>query len=442
MTQEMSKKNSIYFQLFLLLFVSALISSAVFWIMDYVGSYAVQRYYRESGYEEKRDLKYMSDLQNYVDENQISSDRVSEFASWVHDHKIVAIRVYKENRLIYDSLYPGLELQETDTTSLYYEDESTYPIQCTDGEVNVSIAGAYEYQFYNYALIAEMILSFLLFVLLVLLGIRTKMEYIRRLRDEIEILEGGSLDYRITVKGKDEISELAEGLENMRLSIRNLIEQEAKIVQENQKIITEMSHDLRTPVTSIMLYTEILKQGNYQGEAQRKEFIDKIDKKARRMKQLTDNLFEYSLVTGETEVELEEKEFCETLFFDLFSETCNYLEQRGFQVDFQVKWPEVELRICMDYLVRIMDNITSNLVKYADPDYPITIFLIQEEKKIGFVFKNVIKVAEEKVESTSVGIQSIQTMMKNMGGICRTEEEGRNFSIGILFPVEISKYKN
>lgn len=86
------------------------------------------------------------------------------------------------------------------------------------------------------------------------------MKYISKLSDEIAILEGGSLDYKITIKGKDELAALAEGLENMRISFCNMIEQEAEITSENNRIITEMSHDLRTPVTSMMLYTEILKK--------------------------------------------------------------------------------------------------------------------------------------------------------------------------------------
>ena len=95
-----------------------------------------------------------------------------------------------------------------------------------------------------------------------------------------------------------------------------------------------MSHDLRTPVTSIMLYTEILKTGKGQTEEQKREYIEKIDKKSRRMKQLIDHLFEYSLVTGETEIQLEDPETYEVLFYDLFSETCSYLEQSGFRVEF------------------------------------------------------------------------------------------------------------
>ena len=166
------------------------------------------------------------------------------------------------------------------------------------------------------------------------------MDYILQLSKEIQILEGGSLEYAITVKGKDELSKLAEGIENMRKSFQRMIHKETEIVRENQKIVTEMSHDLRTPITSIMLYTEILKKGKYENEAQLLEYLKKIDQKARRMKQLSEHLFEYSLLSGEDEVKLEEPDNFETLLYDLFSETCSYLEQRGFQTIFQVRWPD------------------------------------------------------------------------------------------------------
>ena len=96
------------------------------------------------------------------------------------------------------------------------------------------------------------------------------------------------------------------------------------------------------------------------------------------MKQLTDHLFEYSLLTGETKVQMEEPELYEVLFYDLFSETCSYLEQRGFQVEFHVKWLEKKIQISTEYMLRIMDNITSNVLKYADPAYPIVISSAQE----------------------------------------------------------------
>lgn len=162
----------------------------------------------------------------------------------------------------------------------------------------------------------EELITFVFFIMLVLLGIRRKMKYIRKLGDEVEILEGGSLDYEITVKGKDELARLAESVESMRKAFNRMITQETEMIHENQRIVTEMSHDLRTPVTSIMLYTEILKKGKYKDEKQLLEYIEKIDRKAHAMKQLTENLFEYSLVTGENEIELEKAEQYEVIFYD------------------------------------------------------------------------------------------------------------------------------
>lgn len=224
----------------------------------------------------------------------------------------------------------------------------------------------YEDQFYNYAMLAELVLSFILFLLLVLFGIRSKMAYILKLSDEVEILEGGSLDYKITIKGK--------------------------------------------------------------------EYVEKIDRKARRMKQLTDHLFEYSLTAGEEEVQLEEPETCETLFYDLFSETCSYLEQQGFEVSFQVEWPQSRLRISTDYVMRIMDNLTSNIMKYADTSMPVAVSAVEEGSMVGFLFENKVKKPEEETESNGIGIQSVKNMMAKMRGKCMTEQEGERFRVLLLFP--------
>ena len=352
--------------------------------------------------------------------------------------KMVSIRVYKENVLVFDSKYPDQELWEEDIVMDEHGWENYYSVIFSDGEAKISILGMYAYQFYNYAVTAELFLAFFLFLTFVLLEIRKKMEYIRTLCSEIELLEGGSLDYRITVKGKDELAALAESLDHMRMSFRNLIQSEAQIVQEHQKAVTEMSHDLRTPVTSILLYTEILKKGKYKGEEQMKEYIERIDRKAYRMKQLTDHLFEYSLVTGGTEISLEEPEFFSVLFYDLFSETCSYLQQRGFQIHSKAEWKECRCQVYMDYVTRIMDNVTSNIVKYADPKKPVVIQSVYQEYMAGFSFKNAVNHTDRKVESTGVGIQSIQNMMKKMGGTCsilQSWESKGHFKIEILFPI-------
>ena len=73
-----------------------------------------------------------------------------------------------------------------------------------------------------------------------------------------KFLEGGNLDYKITVSGKNELSSLAKGLDDMRIAFKEKNDNEIQMLKANKRIITEMSHDLRTPLTSVMLYSDIL----------------------------------------------------------------------------------------------------------------------------------------------------------------------------------------
>ena len=432
----MGKKNSIYIQLLRLLSVSAIISVIVFLSLNYAGEKALDRYYYNFDYEDKMNEKYVGKFQQYISEHDITSRDADKINHWMRKQKILSISIYKDGIQVFDSAYPNQELWEEEVAIADYEWEVYYSVTFADGEAILSIMGVYAYQLYNYAQIAELLISFALYLLLVLGGIRRKIEYIMLLKDEIEILEGGSLDYKITVKGKDELSALAEGLENMRLSIHGLIESEAQMAHHNQQIVTEMSHDLRTPITSMMLYTEILKKGNYKNEDQLTEYIEKIDKKARRMKQLIDHLFEYSLVAKEENIRLEEPETFEELFYDLFSEICSYLEQKGFHVIFQVKWMKGKAQVSTNYVMRVMDNITSNIVKYAELTSPVIISSVYEGSMVGFLFENKVLPEKDKTDSSGIGMQSVQSMMEKMNGACIIEQEGQKFRVKILLPFQ------
>ena len=276
--QGVTKRNSLYFQLMILLVISGAVALAVFYGLNTVGENVVYYYYNHSNYSAKREKNYVAELQSYVSSNELKSSDTDELSQWVTEKAvIISLWLYKDNALIFDSDYPD---NATYSSEPAYLDENNgsrfYTIEFADGEVEVGISGVFDYQLYNYASFGEMLLAFSIFILMVLIGIRKKMEYIRKLSKEIQILEGGNLEYKITVTGKDELAALAGGLNCMRESFRRQTIQEAEIVRENQKIVTQMSHDIRTPLTSIMLYTELLKKGTYKNEEQFREYIEKI----------------------------------------------------------------------------------------------------------------------------------------------------------------------
>ena len=197
-----------------------------------------------------------------------------------------------------------------------------------------------------------------------------------------------------------------------------------------------MSHDLRTPLTTLLLYTEILRHHKYETEAQQDEYLAKIDGKARQIKQLSDNLFEYALVTRDTVVQLDAPARFSQIFEEPLAEMVEMLQQRGFACALELGSEDVLLTVRAQYIRRILDNIGSNLIKYADPARPIEMRFLRQEGRAGLVFRNHVLPAPPAVESTKVGLTSIETMMDKMHADCKIEQENEQFTMTLLFPVE------
>ncbi len=432
--QIANKRHSIYVQLLRLLLLAAAVAFVCFQSLRFAGEYLLEYYLENSTYVEKQNNIYLARLQQFITNHELSSEDISTINKWIQRQRLIYVRIYDGDYLIYDSDYPNADISSVEVTAGNYSWESYYDLKLSDKTMEVMISGTFSYQLYNWLLLADIIFSFVLFLALVLLGIRRKMNYISKLCEEIAILEGGSLDYKITITGDDELAMLASGIDSMRIGIKALMEKEATLMQENQKIVTEMSHDIRTPITAIMLYSEILKKQQYKTEEKWQDCVDKINKKAYRLKQLADNFFEYSLISSKDDLVLEDPQRLEVIFFDIFSETCSYLEQKGFRVNVEMEWKPCELRVSTDYIMRIMDNITSNIIKYADPVEPVLIKNIDAEDKTGFIFENKIASADEKVESYGIGIKNIENMMDKMKGSCKAVSLEEHFQIVLLFP--------
>lgn len=429
-----NRETSIYLRLAKLLIAAAMIAGTVFLLMNYVAEELVDAYYSNTDYVRQKNEAYIRQLQHYVDENHLTSNDSEMLTKWVRQQKILTIKVYRDGVLCYDSEYPEEEaILEGGVEEGYYDWGMYYLVEFAGRECYVSVYGSYAYQFYSYATIGEILLAFLLFLGIVMLGIRKTLRYIRTLSGEIELLEGGNLDYAITVEGKDELAALARGLDQMRKSFKYNMEQETHLVQANKRMITEMSHDLRTPLTSMMIYTEILKKGKYQDEMQLREYIEKIDQKAHRLKQLSDHIFEYSLITEEAELQLRESDGMQAVFYDILSEACAYLEQQGFQVQMEFEWKEKKIWTHMEYVTRIMDNLASNIIKYADREEPVIISSVYGEDYAGFSVANKKRLLTEKPDSTNIGIQSIKNMLSRIGGYCNVEQNETDFCITLQF---------
>ena len=413
-----------------LLILAAVLGCLSFALLDTAGVCLVESRIGSGAYIKRMDEKYAAMLRDYTARESVSSMDTEKWNRWDEEHWEVDIQIFREGVLVYDSYYPGGELLSMEEKDI---PGNAFPLTLVDGDAKAVFYGHYGYRLYTGALVFSLLLSFGIFLLAVMLGIRKTICYIGLLSDEIRGLEAGELDHPITVQGKDELAALAGGLDDMRRAFREQTRREAQMAEDYRRIITEMSHDLRTPLTALLIYTEVLNKRKFRDEGQMWTYIEKINKKAYQMKRMSDQIFEYALSRDREEPPVMEYAPFREAFYDLFSETESLLTEKGFTVEADLSWPGGRTWVCREYLTRILDNLVSNIEKYADRDVPVSIWLVCKEGYTGFLLENGKKDTGNDTESNRIGLRNIRGMMDKMGGRCMVDGEGEKFRMELLF---------
>ena len=431
----MKKRSGLLKRFMGMIAMAALESVLLLTASQVVLSKGLHFYFDRSEVQSKLTQKQVNELQAYVDENHLASTDVFEITDWAHRRRYVLLELYRDRVLIYSSFAPkGAQLNENSEQTPVYDWAPHYTIHFADGAAEAMLY----YNGFNtyYGTGCEILLALCIvwwFPGFFLLHSRKIVRYVVQLSEEIQAMEGGDLDHPITIRGADEISTLASCLDSMRVTLRQQQEDEAQASAKVKNLITEMSHDLRTPLTTLLLYTEILRCRQYETPEQASDYLNKIDAKARQIKQLSDNLFEYALVTRDTVAVLDPPAHFSEVFEEPLTEMVDTLQQRGFACALDLGEENVLLSVSGQYVHRILDNITSNLVKYADPHSDILVRFVQEGNRAGLCFENRVLPVPASSESTKVGLPSIETMMEKMQGVCRIEQPEGIFRMTLLF---------
>ncbi len=118
--------------------------------------------------------------------------------------------------------------------------------------------------------------------------------YVREIIAGIEKMKSGSLTEEIPVKGEDEFSEIAGSINEMRKNLYELLENQKEVERTKDELITNVAHDLRTPLTSILGYLDLLNQGDFLTPEQKQKYLDIVSAKARQLETLVKALFDYT----------------------------------------------------------------------------------------------------------------------------------------------------
>ncbi|AKL96557.1 sensor histidine kinase YrkQ [Clostridium aceticum] len=384
-----------------------------------------------------QEQKKVADLQRYIFDHNLSVYDFPQIAQWVEGKGLTMISIYYNNLLIYDShsSYSASSLDYgIDISPLPWQ--KLYPICFSDHKAFVVVLDLFQHRFQDYSTYFSLLMFFISFIAIIHLLIIKKAGYINILVKEIKGLQAGNLNQSITIKGKDELTELAKGIDEMRKTFILREEYTNELKAASNEVMARISHDLRTPLTTIIGYLDIMVGQESSESSNSSSYLSKCRARALQLKTLIDNLFQYFFVS--TQVADQESFttcFGATELDKIIQDHLFLLEQQGFFIQNKTTNDRYAIEIHLDLIQRLFDNLFSNILKYADPSYPVKIINYIENNIMVVELSNSILQSPQTFESTKLGFKTCEKIMEQHHGKFIVHQDKTEFMVKLLFPI-------
>ena len=275
---------------------------------------------------------------------------------------------------------------------------------------------------------------------------------LNQLKNGTEKIAGGEPGYQISTKRMNGIfKEQGEQINHISDGMTHAIEERMKSERFKTELITNVSHDIKTPLTSIINYVDLLEKEDLHNETAQ-EYLEVLERQSSRLKKLIEDLIEASKAsTGNLPVHLERLEA--GIFM---TQTVGEFEEKTKAVglDLVIEKPETPVYIMADsrHFWRVIDNLMNNICKYAQSGTRVYINLEVKEAQVSITFRNTSKYplnissdelmerfvrgdASRNTEGSGLGLSIANSLMDLMGGTFRLYVDGDLFKASITFPM-------
>jgi len=274
----------------------------------------------------------------------------------------------------------------------------------------------------------------------------------KQVRIAAEKLAEGDINYKADTKYMQwDIKKHAETLNSIGGGLSKAVDEKMKSERLKTELITNVSHDIKTPLTSIINYVDLLKKEELDNE-KAQEYLEVLDRQSNRLKKLTEDLVEASKAsTGNISVDKQETELGV-----LLSQAVGEYEERIYAAGLTpiVRIPEEPITIMTDgrLLWRVFDNLLGNICKYSMPDTRVYIELQAMSKEAVFVFRNISKYelnvssdelmerfvrgdSSRNTEGSGLGLSIAKSLVDLLGGTFTLSVDGDLFRVILQFPL-------
>ncbi|MDI7815380.1 sensor histidine kinase [Clostridioides difficile] len=284
--------------------------------------------------------------------------------------------------------------------------------------------------------------------------ITKRLSYLSYVIEGTEKIKQGELDYKIKIAGNDNFTSLAENINNIGEGLDKAIEEQVKSERMKSDLITNVSHDLKTPLTSIINYVDLIKKEESIQPDYINDYINVLESKSKRLKLLIEDLFEASKVSsGNIELQISKIDLVQ-----LLRQSIGELEEKlsKSNLDIKLNVPNNKVYIWADgrRMYRVFENLLSNIAKYSLEGTRVYIDVYDCDKNLKVTMKNIssyelnfdpseimerFKRADESrnTEGSGLGLAIARDLVNLQGGKFYIEIDGDLFKANL----ELQKYE-
>ncbi|AFS79640.1 two-component system signal transduction histidine kinase [Gottschalkia acidurici 9a] len=296
----------------------------------------------------------------------------------------------------------------------------------------------------------------IVYMLYIINYVLRKIAYLNNLVTGIEEISSGNLNYEIEEKGSGTLAKIGYNINHMREGFKKSLETQIKSERLKTELITNVSHDLKTPLTSIINYVNILKKEDSSKE-EIEGYVEILDRKSQRLKTLIDDLFEVTkLSSGEVDLKIERVDVV-ALLRQAMAEFEGKIKKSSLSIKTNTSNQNIYMDLDGNKMWRVFENLISNILKYSQPNTRVYIDIIEEDKKVIITMKNIsshelnfgvdeiferFKRGDDSrnTEGSGLGLAIAKSIVELQGGKLDITIDGDLFKVNVEFYQKATSY--
>ena len=294
------------------------------------------------------------------------------------------------NSISFDNLIKAVNENEREDDEASYK--SIYPIIINDNIyylfVEAEVRPTMHIAYNNMGNILGFISALGVFISILFKLSQERIAYLEYLSNCLKEISTGNLNYEIEIIGKDELAAVATNIMQMEQELKKQIEEKLRVEKSKNELVSNVAHDLRTPLTSIIGYIGLVKNKAYSNKEEEERYLNIAYEKAEKLKILIEQLFELTKLHQQENLLKQENISLTNLLNQLVEELILLAEEKNIKIETYIQPTKAMIKADVQKITRVFENLIENAIKYTKENQTIYIELKEFKRRVYVAISN------------------------------------------------------